>query len=113
MQEYCEWIITTSPDTTTPAATRARSYPVEPSIEWLMDAYSINEDNGVEWSVVSCDFQIVEQEFQAYIMNSQSKQLDILQYWKVSLHKYSICLFIWMLLLSYIKKTSLLYSPWQ
>ena len=83
MQQYCEQINTAVP--TRAAVPMAWSDPIEPSIEWLIDTYVLDNKDGVDWSDASSDTQKIEQEFQAYIMEPWSNHADILQYWKVSL----------------------------
>ena len=91
MQQYHEWIDDAAPTSrTVPMASRSRSNPIEPSIEWLMDTYGLDSDeDGVDWSDVASDTQSIEQGFQAYIMEPWSKHTNILHYWKVSLQAQS------------------------
>ena len=91
MQQYCEQIDDAAPTSrTVPAASRSRSNPIEPSIERLMDTYGLGGDkDGVDWSDAASDTQSIEQEFQAYITEPQSKHTNILHYWKVSLQAQS------------------------
>ena len=88
MQQYCEWINTAAPTRT--AVPMAWSDPIEPSIEWLMDTYGLDNKDGVDWSDAASDTQSIEQEFKAYIIEPQSNHADIVNYWKVSLQIQSL-----------------------
>ena len=88
MQQYHEWINAPAPTRT--AVPTARSDSIEPSIEWLMDTYGFDDEDGVDWSDATSDTQSIEQEFQASIMEPWSNHADILHYWKVSLQVQSL-----------------------